>query len=188
MHGIVVGSFTVSKRREPAYCVSHGSYIFRFRRDDLDRPQSRGEQHHTPSSLRETVLGAIYHASIDMVSLVHQRVCEIVENGMLGDSGDVLHRHYLGPRFFDEAVELVKESPARTAQNIISLRLCRKGLARSAARENPDFALAVQSVQLCARDLADVFFYEFRGIVEFEGVTTALFNVDTSDDINSLFL
>jgi hypothetical protein len=123
-----------------------------------------------------------------MVSLVNQRICEIVKHSMLGDGGDVLHRHYLGPRFFDEAVELVKQTPAGAAQHIIPLRVGRKGLARSAARQYPDFALPVQSVQLFARNLADVFFYEFGGVVELEGVTTALFDVDTCDDINSLFL
>jgi hypothetical protein len=61
-------------------------------------------------------------------------------------------------------------------------------LARSAARQNPDFALPVQSVQLFTRNLADVFLYEFCGVVEFEWMTTAFFNVDTCDDINSLFL
>nr|WP_259728623.1 hypothetical protein [Synechococcus sp. CS-601] len=61
-------------------------------------------------------------------------------------------------------------------------------MAWSAARQNLDFTFPEQSVQLFARNLADVFFYEFGGVVEFKWVTTALFNVDTCDDINSLFL
>ncbi|ASJ23185.1 hypothetical protein LHGZ1_0354 [Laribacter hongkongensis] len=77
------------------------------RRDHLDVPMSRCQQHHPSAHLRHPILGAIHHLEPHLVFEASQRIDEIVKDLMLRYSRHILHGNNVRLGVFSEAGKMV---------------------------------------------------------------------------------
>jgi hypothetical protein len=169
-------------RRQMPDRLAHGHGAIMGAPDQLDRPETRGKEHHPAAALWQTVLGAIDDLVPDMVAVLFQGSDEIVVHRVFFHRRHVLHGDELWANGFDQACEFVQQCPSRTSHRVVALGIARKRLTRCTSSKDANVRVPEEILQNLWVRSRNVFLYEEGLVVRLERMVARRIDVYAGED------